>query len=99
MSPEQVIGKKLDARSDLYTLGVIMYEVLTGHLYYDVAKCRTLQDVKDAILNQRPSSLYGKYGIISSNLTNIILMLLAKDIHKRLTDAKELTRALVNVKR
>lgn len=42
MSPEQVVGDVVDARADVYGLGMVLYRVLTGHLPFDLELCATL---------------------------------------------------------
>ncbi|MEO1273083.1 MAG: serine/threonine-protein kinase, partial [Myxococcota bacterium] len=55
MSPEQVRGKRLDARSDLYSTGVLMFEALTSYLPYP--KAPNIDKLLDHILDSKPAKL------------------------------------------
>ena len=94
MSPEQIQGKQLDGRSDLYALGVVFYEVLTGKPYLDFSRCQTWDDVEKAILRQAPVPLTQRNPTVSPSLNEIVLTLLEKDQHNRYLDATDLIKAL-----
>jgi len=87
MSPEQVRGRTLDARSDLFSLGVVLYEMLTGRLPFEG---QTATDVADRILNGDPPALSRFNYAIPERLDAIVLKALAKDPAFRYQSAREL---------
>ena len=95
MSPEQCRGQKVDARSDLYALGVLLYETLTGRLPFDGA---TSVDIWQAHVEKAPRppiDLAPK--AVSPALNTIILRLLAKKAEQRIQTAADFCAALENL--
>lgn len=94
MSPEQLMGKQLDGRSDIYALGVVSYELLTGRLPFPDAHGPTqliaaqLRRVPDLPSAARPDA-----GIPPA-VDRIILRMLEKDRAKRYADVNELRAAI-----
>ena len=90
MSPEQVLGKKLDARSDIYSTGVTLYQLLTARLPFE-------GDGEYAIatrhLNSRPEDPRALNPNISSQLSQIVLKSLAKSPDDRFQTALEFRAA------
>jgi serine/threonine-protein kinase len=90
MSPEQVLGKAVDARTDLYSLGVIFYELLAGVCPFDGNVPRLLQQH----LTAEPPELPPEVAARHSGLARIVRILMAKDPKKRFQSAAELAEAL-----
>ncbi len=93
MSPEQVAGQTIDARSDLFSLGIVLYEMLAGENPFrrDNAAA-TLQAVAEA----KPTPLDQQQRNIPSALAAVVTQLLAKDTSRRFQSADELIAALDN---
>lgn len=91
MSPEQCMGDKLDGRSDLYSLGVVLYQMLAGKLPYDGT---TPGAVIQKILNEDPLPITDMRPELDSSVLAIIDRLLAKHVDDRYFQAEALEEAL-----
>jgi Tol biopolymer transport system component/tRNA A-37 threonylcarbamoyl transferase component Bud32 len=95
MSPEQVRGFAVDARTDIFALGVVLYEMLTGRKPF---AGETTSDVIAAILEREPQPLGQLRDEISYDLQRIVNKALAKDREWRYQSIKELLIDLTHLK-
>jgi serine/threonine protein kinase len=96
MSPEQVRGQELDVRNDLFSFGVVLYELATGRLPF---QGDTSGIVFDAILNSDPARPSNVNRDIPSDLEVIIYKALEKDRNLRYQHVSDLLTDLKRVKR
>jgi non-specific serine/threonine protein kinase len=96
MSPEQVRGEELDARSDLFSLGVVLYEMVTGRQAFSGA---TSGVTFDAILNRTPAAPSRANPDLPPRLEEIISRALEKDRRLRYQTASDLQADLRRLKR
>jgi serine/threonine protein kinase/Tfp pilus assembly protein PilF len=96
MSPEQVEGKEIDQRSDIYSLGVILYEMLTGKVPFEGDTPFIVGMKHKGEMPQNPKELNAQ---ISEDLNNVILKCLEKDKEKRFRGAGEVLSELENIER
>ncbi|MBX5482135.1 MAG: protein kinase [Myxococcaceae bacterium] len=91
MAPEQILGEPLDARADLYSLGVILYELLSGRPPFDA---RTPHELWTRVLESEASPLQYYNPRVDAYLSRIAMRLIRKEPDDRFQTAEEVYEAL-----
>jgi serine/threonine-protein kinase len=96
MSPEQIRGQRVDERSDIYSLGVCMYELFSGKFPYEAADRKEVMKmhISRKAVPEEPKSVNPK---IPPSLSRIIMTAMEKDPRKRFQSVAELQLALKRV--
>ncbi|MCI0618103.1 serine/threonine protein kinase [bacterium] len=94
VSPEQIQGQDTDARADIYSSGVVLYEMLTGHLPFEK---NTEYDLIKSQIEEKPKSLRSRAESVPAMLDKIVLKALEKHPGKRFTSALEFSKELNDV--
>ncbi len=94
MAPEQLVGEEIDGRADLFSLGVILYSMLTGHRPFHGSSTAT---VIYRVVNHKPLSIIALHPEIPEELDNVVMRAIAKDRSERFQNGGEMAAALQRV--
>ena len=86
MSPEQALGRTVDGRSDLFSLGVVLYEMITGRLPFGG---QSFAEIVDAILNQPPAAPARFNYALTPDVETMLRKSLEKDVQFRYQSARD----------
>lgn len=90
MSPEQAMGHEVDGRSDIFSLGAMLYEMLTGHYAFDGD---SLPTIVYRVVNETPAAVSSVRPQVPAGLSSLVAHMLSKNPHAR-PDARTLANAL-----
>ena len=94
MPPEQLLGDEIDARCDLYAVGVVLYESLTGHLPFEAHSAVSLIA---KVLNEEPAAPNTIRDDIPPAFSALVMKLLSKAADERIQTAPELAERLAGL--
>ncbi|MFN8007169.1 MAG: protein kinase [Terriglobia bacterium] len=95
MSPEQLLGKEVDHRTDLFSLGTVLYEMATGHAPF---LGNNRNDTADKILHGQPEAISRFNHNVTPEFERVVSKCLEKDKQGRYPSAKDLQRDLQKLK-
>ena len=95
MSPEQARGERTDARSDLFSFGVVLYEMVFGVRAFEG---RSAADALSAVLRDDPFARVPKSTPVPSQVSDLIRRCLVKEAERRMPSARDLMLALTRAK-
>jgi serine/threonine-protein kinase len=96
MSPEQALGRELDQRSDIFSLGVVIYEMSTGRLPFEGASST---EIIDSIVHKEPAPIARFNYDVPPELERIVRKSMEKDRERRYYSAREVATDLRNLRR
>ena len=96
LSPEQARGQTVDLRSDIFALGIIFYEMLTGRRPFVGA---TVADVLSSVMKDVPPLVSSRRPDVPRELSRLVRLCLAKDLSRRLQSALDIRNELQELKR
>ena len=91
MSPEQVLGEKANPRSDIFSLGALFYELLTGERAFGRPN---LDEIFDAIVNEDPKPIRELDPTLPEELVRIVAKMMHKSPERRYASVEDLLRSL-----
>jgi serine/threonine-protein kinase len=95
MSPEQIRGEQLDHRTDVYSFGCVVYEMLTGHSPFRRSEDDTEFTLMERHMNEAPTPMRSLNSEVSEQLAAAVMRALAKDREQRFAGCADMTKALV----
>lgn len=98
MSPEQIKKQQLDIRSDIYSLGVVFHQMLTGKPPYDVANMSNL-DIKKEIAGKPLSRMKDTYEYVSDGIQSVVDRATSKDPNERYENCHKMKAEIVRLDR
>lgn len=96
MSPEQVYGHAVDERSDIYSLGILFHQMLTGRAPYDATTLSELE-IKRRVIDEPLPRLKSYYPYISEGLQKVVDKATDKDPKKRYANCDDMKKAVKDV--
>jgi serine/threonine protein kinase len=95
MSPEQFAGEKLDCRSDIYSLGITLYQMISGELPF---KGESFQEIANQHFSEEPLPLHRLNIGVSLRISNLVKKMMEKLPEDRFADHEALLKALWNLR-
>jgi serine/threonine protein kinase len=96
MSPEQIVGRRPDPRSDIFSLGALFYELLSGEKAFAAP---TLPEVFDKIVGEEPAPLRNLAPTVTEELSRILSRMMRKAIEERYPTVEELLQDVTRFER
>lgn len=93
MSPEQVLGDHLDERSDIYSLGVLLHQMMTGNAPYDTTTL-TEHDINKKVIEEPLPRMRSFYKYVSEKVQKVVDKATAKNPSDRFQNCEEFKKAL-----